>query len=800
MVLRDFFYTAANKLGKRPFIIITLGLAIGIILGNLVETEPLIYLITFLIISIPILFIKRKPLFLLIILIILLGGLRVSLKQTISYSNIKYIVGKLGPEAVNIRAKVIAEPEISANRSKILLEMKRLENKTVSGKLMLFIKDKTDIQFGDIISFSASLRQPRKNNNPYAFNYKEYLESNHIYATAFLFSTEEIDVIESDKNLYYFLVVKPRQWIRGRIQKIYSGREAGFLTAIFLGEKYRLPDRLVNDFANSGLSHILAVSGLHTGVIALILLALLQILFKKRNFARVITIMVLIYYIFLSHYAASVQRAVLMISLFLIGRMSQRNIDNVNILFASAFIILLINPYQLFSIGFQFSFLSVFSILVILPIIANQVKPVKAKSKILFWLLNMMLVSFVVQLILAPFTSLYFHKIAFGGIIANVVAIPLISMILPLALLTIFLPITFINQFYITSEKFLLDILFSISHFVSKSKLLLIDFISTEKWQAYISIFLLALIVMGWCRRTKLKKKLKTIVAGTMAILLIFLLPEIFSDNLLEITVLDVKTGDAIFIKTPTNKNILIDTGNKTRKNNYAQKVIIPFFRKKEVRQLDLMVLTHPHADHIGGAKYILDRIDVDEILLPKCSYNSRIYMNLLNMINKNNLNKTYADTSLVFAEFSQIKLKVLAPYQGYKSDNLNNYSVVLKYEYKDFSCVLTGDAEKEVENWLVKTYDAKLDIDFLKVGHHGSRTASTDEFIRKTSPEYGVISVGKYNRFGLPNMDVIEKLQRNEVTVFRTDKDGAVIFSTDGEVLNIKTILTDKEIVDNSI
>ncbi|MBS3768159.1 MAG: DNA internalization-related competence protein ComEC/Rec2, partial [Candidatus Cloacimonetes bacterium] len=190
----------------------------------------------------------------------------------------------------------------------------------------------------------------------------------------------------------------------------------------------------------------------------------------------------------------------------------------------------------------------------------------------------------------------------------------------------------------------------------------------------------------------------------------------------------------------------------------------------------------------------------VDEILLPKCSYNSRIYMNLLNMINKNNLNKTYADTSLVFAEFPQIKLKVLAPYLGYRTENVNNYSIVLKFVFKDFSCILTGDAEKEVEDWLVKTYDTKLDIDFLKVAHHGSRSSNTLEFVRKTSPEYGTISVGEYNKFGLPNMDVLERLQRNGVTVFRTDKDGAMILSTNGKLLNIKTILSEREIVDNSI
>ena len=801
MALGGFLETSVGKLRKNPFLSISISFIIGIILKhNLIEAGPKTYILSIPICLLLVVFFKKLPQILIIILFILVGMFRLTVENQINADNIKNIVPKLGPQKVIIEASIIAEPEIKMNKSKILIAVEKLENMHVNGKILLFTKGKTLLQYGDKIKFSASLQEPRKNNNPFAFNYKAYLERKKIYCTSYIYDNSQIQIINSEKDLYYHLIITPRKWLRKKIYQIYDKRKAGFLAAVILGEKYNLPEDLKTDFANSGLSHILAVSGLHTGVIALIILSLMQIVLKNRNLVRIITIFILIYYIFLSHSAASVQRAVVMISLFLIGRMTQRHINNINILFTAAFIILIINPNQLFSIGFQFSFLSVFSILVILPVIEKLIRPVRKRSTCLFWLINMIAVSLIVQLMLAPLTSFYFSKVAFGGMLANILAIPLISIILPLTFLTLLLPFPLIIQFYAASAKLLIEILFSISNFISETRFLLLDFVYIDQWQAYASIILIGIITLFWNIGENSRNKLYFLLTSFIIFFALFFLPQSFSEKQLQITVLDVKTGDAIFIKTPSNKNILIDTGNKTDKNNFAKQVIIPFLKHKETRHLDLLVLTHPHADHIGGARYLLERIKVDEILLPQCSYGSQIYLDLLNYMKKKKFKKTYADTSIVFANFPGVKIKLLSPYLGYKSENINNLSVVLKLIYKDFSCLLSGDAEKEVESWLVETYSSKLDIDFLKLGHHGSRTASTEPFILESSPEYGVISVGKHNRFGLPNQDVIERMENKGVILFRTDEDGAILFSTDGNKLKVRTILSGKEITDSSI
>ncbi|MBL7107891.1 MAG: MBL fold metallo-hydrolase, partial [Candidatus Cloacimonetes bacterium] len=212
--------------------------------------------------------------------------------------------------------------------------------------------------------------------------------------------------------------------------------------------------------------------------------------------------------------------------------------------------------------------------------------------------------------------------------------------------------------------------------------------------------------------------------------------------------------------------------------------------QSKQIRKLDLLVLTHPHADHIGGANYLLDNIKIRSILMPYCEYNSKLYKNLCQKITEKNIEVIYADTSLVFDDFSQIKMKLLFPYFEFSSKNINNYSIILRCEYKNFSFLLTGDAEKEVEHWLCEKYD-NLDIDILKVCHHGSNTSSTDEFLDLTIPEFGAISVGKFNRYGLPSDKALNRLRKHNVKFFRTDEDGAIIFSSDGEDLEIRTILS---------
>jgi len=792
-----------RKIFNHPFIPITTCFIVGLLLGSYLKFPILYVAAALLFILIFLNIFKRKSLILIVVLLILFGMFRFQICKLLPERHIAHFINYLGIEKVQIEGNIVKEPEISSDKVSCLVKLTKLEDVSVQGNILLTIKEKYSDSvpsYGDHISYRGTIFRPLKNNNPYSFNYQEYLDNNNIHGLSYLYKSD-YTITNGSKDLFYYLIVVPRNWIRSRINRFYSSKYSGFLKAILLGEKSSLPPQLRQDFALSGLSHILAVSGLHTGVIALIFLTIFQIVFRNRTAARILTIIFLIYYMMLAHAVPSVQRAVIMISLMLLAKILQRRISTINILFAAAFIILVINPTQLFSIGFQLSFISVFAILVIFQYLSQKLNSLRKIHPKIFWLLNLILLSLMVQIVLAPLTIHYFHTLALGGIIANVIAIPLISLVLPLSILSILFPISAICTVYAAANKLILFIVFAISRFVALHKILLFDFLYMNNFQILSLYAVLLILIILWRNSDNLKIQLYKFISFSALTVVILIVPGLLRERNFEITILDVGQGDAIVIRTPARKTILIDTGDKTLQKDYGELVVVPYFKARGIRDIDLLVLTHPHADHIGGAQAVVDNIQVDKVLIPRCEYDSSLYDNVLACFEDNNIEVIYADTSLVFQEFKPVKLKILHPtYEYSNKNNVNNYSVVIKAEYGNLTVLFTGDAEKEVEAILIENWGNKLDSDILKVGHHGSNSSSTHEFLEHVSPEYAVISVGKKNRYNHPDKEIIIRIENSTDKLFRTDLDGAVIFTYGGNSLKIKTIVSEKEIIDCDI
>ncbi len=792
-----------RKIFDHPFIPITTCFIIGLLLGSYLQLPTLSVAITLVFITALLLIFRKKPFFLIFVLLVLFGMFRFHIYKLLPEHHIAHFIDHLGIEKVHIEGDIVEEPEESPSKISCLIKLTELEGVPVQGNILLTIKDAnpdTAPSYGDHIAYRGTIFRPLKNNNPFSFNYQEYLENNNIHGLSYLYKAD-YTLTKRSKDLYYYLIVVPRNWIRNRINKFYTSGYSGFLKAILLGEKSSLPPQLRQDFASSGLSHILAVSGLHTGVIALIFLTIFQIVFRNRTAARILTIVLLIYYMLLAHAVPSVQRAVIMISLVLLAKILQKRISTINILFAAGFIILVINPLQLFSVGFQLSFISVFAILVIFQYLSRKLNPLRKNHKKLFWLLNLVLLSLMVQIVLAPLTIHYFHTLALGGIIANVIAIPLISLVLPLSILSILFPISAVCAVYAAANKLLLFIVFAISRFVALHKILLFDFLYLNSFQILSLYAVLLMLILLWKHSDISKIKLYKFLSFSILIIIILVIPGFLRERNFEITILDVGQGDAIVIHTPARKTILIDTGDKTMQKDYGEMVVVPYFKALGIKNIDLLILTHPHADHIGGAQTVISQIRIDKALIPRCEYESTLYDNVLSSLEENNIEVIYADTSLVFQEFNPVKLKILHPAYEYRNEtNVNNYSIVLKAEYGDFAMLFTGDAEKEVEEILIENWGNKLDSDLLKVGHHGSNSSSTYEFLEHVSPEYAVISVGTKNRYDHPNKEVIVRIENCTEQLFRTDLDGAVIFTYGGTTLKIKTIVSEKEILDCDI
>ena len=788
----------AKSYTKYPFLYLTTFFIVGIIIGKFIHFSILQSIIIFISLSAIILITKYRFIIVIFLLYISSGIFIFTVHNHNSAKHIDNYLHIISGRQLNFSGSVISEPVYCKGKTKFSLSLDKIENYKITGKILIFVKQRVNVIYGDKIECFGRLNKPYPNSNPYSFNYKEYLENKGIYAFSSLYPYQ-IKIVGHKKNLYSSVIISSRKWLRNRIISLYKENQASFLRAILLGEKQALAPDIKQAFSNSGLSHILAVSGLHTGIISLILLPLFTIFFRNKNIARILTILILTYYIFIANSVPSVQRAVIMINLLLLSQILERKTNPLNTLFVAAFIILTINPNQLFNIGFQLSFLAVLSIITVYKPISYYLLPIREKSSLLYWTITLLTMTSIIQILLAPLTIYYFNQISFGGIIANLFSIPLIGTIIPLSLLSIFLPINFLNSFYISANEFLLFLLFKISHFIGDNHILFMQYLHFNIGQV-LSIFLILIISYLLLSNKQVKRKLLVWFLSIIILCVIIFSPDLIYKRELELAILDVGTGDSIFLQTTNKKNILIDCGDKRQNMDYGEKVVFPFLRNKKVKRLDLLVLTHPHSDHIGGAEYIIDNIKVKYVLIPRCKYDSNLYKNLLDKIAKKNISLILADTCIVLQDFQPLKLKVLSPYIEYFDDNINNYSVVLKGEYKKLSFLLMGDLEQEREQWLINTYGDKLDVDLIKIGHHGSNTSTTQEFLENTRPEYSAISVGRYDKFGFPHQEVIKRIEGQGIKLFRTDIDGAIIFFSDGEKLRVKTILSKKNISDDSI
>lgn len=250
------------------------------------------------------------------------------------------------------------------------------------------------------------------------------------------------------------------------------------------------------------------------------------------------------------------------------------------------------------------------------------------------------------------------------------------------------------------------------------------------------------------------------------------------NDNLLKVHFIDVEQGDSIFIELPNRQTMLIDAGE-----SYKGEIISNYIRKLEYSDIDYIIGTHPHADHIGGLAYIINNFDVGRIYMPKAVSTSKTYENLLNTISQKGLKVTTAKSGINILNSEKLKIDIIAPNSD-SYNNLNNYSAVIKIVYGNRKFLFMGDAETKSENEIISDVSA----DVIKIGHHGSDISSGQSFVNKVNAKYAIIMVGNNNKYDHPYQTIIDRWVNSGAEVYRTDKDGNIIVSSDGNSLNINT------------
>lgn len=572
-----------------------------------------------------------------------------------------------------------------------------------------------------------------------------------------------------------------REVVEERIVRRFDEQSA-LAGALLTGNREAISPETASSFSRAGLSHVMAVSGLHVGFLVApiwFMTTFLQGLGRVRWIGLGVLSVVLPLYALLAEFSPSVCRASLMAWLLFCSRMISREVDPLNVMGASALLLLLIDPAQLQDPGFQMSYTAVSLILLLFPVF-NSLMPKKQRRTLHGRVYALLSVSVIAQAGLFPILGYYFGEFSLIGPLANLLTVPLLSLVIPASLVILSIPdrfesaVPFLNRINLTALGWTSEVAESLGS---------LEWSWIPVRVQFSSVFPAWTILTAWAAfasRPVARYRVTLLAAVWLACIALHLTFRMSAGELV-VTVLDVGQGDAIHIRTPQGRHILVDTGRWTPFGDSAEGVLIPYFRHLGVDRLDAVILTHPHSDHIGGVPTLLREMEIAVIFHCGTPHDSNIYRRYTEMASERDIARHSVTAGDRIDLDPAIRIFVLGPEEDLPITEPNNRSVVFKLVYGQTHLLFTGDAERLQEWRLTERYGDFLASDFLKAGHHGSRTSSGDAFLAEVQPGITVVSNGFRNRFGHPHPEAVERLRRKGSRLYFTALQGGLEFRSDG-------------------
>lgn len=698
-----------------------------------------------------------------------------------------------------------------------------------------------ELAYGQRISFATKLRLPRNFRNPGAFDYEGYLHGLGLSAFGSV-DAAKIEILPGRVETW------PASWrsaVRRSILKhitaggLWDRNDAALLSAMVIGNDSLLVRNVRDEFQETGVYHLLVVSGMNVGVLAFAIFWLAHRLRAPDWIASFVTITLSAFYAYIAGMGVPIQRAVLMLALFLIARLFYRGRAPLNATGFAALIVLVLTPHALFEAGFQLTFLALMAIFGIsLPLIERTSEPCRSALRHLdstaydlhlpprlaqlrldlrlivgrlaryitataarwlltgslsaaFALYEFTLVSLITQAALVVPMRVHFHRAAILGIPANVLALPLAGVLLNSAVAAIAL-----SYFSVALARSPAVIASACLHWTVSSITWLSRF-HISQWrmpEAGTSIWLLAAFAIAIALLAVRRKPVMVAAAlGLMFLSTAFAALARATPSLdhgvLEVTMIDVGQGDSILVVAPDGDTMLIDGGGSIgpvhSEFDFGEDVVSPYLWSRGLDHLDVVVLTHAHGDHIGGLARIVQNFHPQEVWVginpetPALDHFLAVDAENHATLKKHTAGETF--------QWHGTKIRVLSPPADWrpKKEPKNDDSLALLVSYKSTSALLAGDLEKKMEKF-VAAESPRADV--LKVAHHGSATSTTQELLDAVHPRFAAISVGWHNSFGHPRLDVLERLQAAHVRTYRTDMLGLISFFLDGKSVSVKT------------
>ena len=682
------------------------------------------------------------------------------------YLNKKYHkVYKNTKNIENVKAVILKGPIENEYTYKYIVKAKtgQLKNK----KFIIYINKNNNklFKYGDLIKIQGEYSSPQTARNYKGFDYSQYLKTLKIYG---IIKIEEANLLkENDLNFVLISINNLKQKMIDHANKNMPQKTANLLLGLLIGQKDNIQEDIIKSFRTANLSHILAVSGAHTSYIILGLTYIITKSKAPRRIGYIITIIILLVFIIITGASYSVIRACIMSIITISAKLFYKKENFFISICVSLFIILIQNPFAINDIGLKLSFLGTIGIIVFNKNITEFFIRIKIKENIA----KVLSLTFSAQLMIMPITILNFNTFSLTFFISNILASPLLGIIIILGFIAIFVSFVLnpISKILFFVLNLFLELLIFISEIVTKipgSSIL----VKTPKLVFVITYYILILFINYFfiikknpirrfqkkivkiCTIKNIKRIIKIIARIFLIISFLTMLVRVINPTL-KIYFIDVGQGDCTLIITPKGKKILIDGGEG------KNEILLPYLLDRGINKIDYIIISHFDSDHCNGLIEVMEKIKVGKVIVSKQPGESEEYRNILEIIKRKNIEAYVVKAQDRITIEKDLYINILNPAGKLEFNDLNNNAMVAKLIYKNFSMLFTGDIEKAEEN-IAQKYKNNLKSTILKVAHHGSKTSTNEEFLKYVEPQIALIGVGENNKFGHPNQQTIEKLK----------------------------------------
>jgi len=646
---------------------------------------------------------------------------------------------------------------------------------------------------GDRWEMTGDLRPPPAPRNPADFDYGAYLRHHGIHWTLAVHRPADVQRNASAPPGYARSVHQARSYVTHVIEThVHTKAARSIQTALLLGDRSAVADTHRTAFATTGLMHLLAVSGLHVLLVGMLVYHLLRPLLMRLGWSRrrvdivraSATLLLLLAYMALTGGRPSVVRATLMAALLIGGTLTQRIYASLNALGAAALVLLWMRPTALYDAGFQLSFAAVIGIVLFNPKLMDLLPGWCTHGTVRRFLMQSVTVSAAALAGTTPFLLLHFGFVAGGGLVLNIVAIPVTALALAAGGLTV-----------ATSALPAVASLFGAAADVLTQSLLLTAqygavALGSWRWsvphvpEAAVVLMVGVLLVFGGMRRWTPRHGIFALLTGCVLVVWIPLIARPLSPTL-DVLFFDVGQSDAALVRTPDGSHLLIDAGGRTPYSDAADHTILPHLHYTGTAALDAVLVTHPDADHLGGLPTLLRAQATDAVWDNGISSNRPLYRETVRLADRLAVQHRTVRNQDTLRVGAHTRVVGLGPPDEDARSSLqtaNDQSVVAALQYGSVQFLFPGDVEAAAEQWLVQTHGALLRSNVVTVPHHGSPTSSSPAFVDAVSHEstHAVISAGAGNQFGFPDSTVVDRWQSAAAVVHET-ANGAVWLRTDG-------------------